>query len=280
MKLDLIDKKPHRDDYWFAAYSVTLRMPVLIHPDGGGLDKFYSIYRLSDEEFKKYDTEEFDAVIEDVLNNLKSRYLGRDSGLDLSTIELADGVVLSGIKSSYPAYDEKPRRRYDDSDRVGEKVNRKGYFSVYYSKKYHCYVLDLVTGGGSIMFSELYKISKEEYENSDTEEFQQFVYEVRSHLHKDRILYSPYNPTKATFKISRDSNYGSKTKYNRPKMRISTLISLLVIVIVLVFLILVSLGVIWGDKKTNSGIDDYTDPESGIFLEGIMPTSESTSNSN
>lgn len=274
MKLDLIDKKPQRDDYWFAAYSVTLRMPVLIHPDGGGLDKFYSIYRLSDEEFKKYDTEEFDAVVEDVRNNLKSRYLGRDSGLDLSTIELADGVVLSGIKSSYPAYDETPRRRYDDSDRVGEKVNRKGYFSVYYSKKYHQYVLDLVTGG-SIMYSELYKISKEEYENSDTEEFQQFVYEVRSHLHKDRFLYSPYNPTKATFKISQ------RTQSSYPKKRdISLLVLVLLIIIGIVFLLLVGLGDIWGDKKTNSGIDDYTYPESGFFLEGIMPTSESTSSSN
>lgn len=275
MKLDLIDKKPQRDDYWFAAYSVTLRMPVLIYPDGGGLDKFYSIYRLSDEEFKKYGTEEFDAVVEDVRNNLESRYLGRNSSLALDTIELADGVVLSGIKSSYAAYDETPRRRYDDSDRVGEKVNRKGYFSVYYSKKYHCYVLDLVTGGGSIMFSELYKISKEEYENSDTEEFQQFVYEVRSHLHKDRILYSPNDPTKETFKNSQ------RTQSSYPKKKdISLLVLVLLIIICMVFLLLVGLGDIWGDKKTNSGIDDYTYPESGIFLEGIMPTSESTSSNN
>lgn len=143
MKLDLIDKKPQRDDYWFAAYSVTLRMPVLIYPDGGGLDKFYSIYRLSDEEFKKYGTEEFDAVVEDVRNNLESRYLGRNSSLALDTIELADGVVLSGIKSSYAAYDETPRRL----------------------------------------------------------------------LHKDRFLYSPHDPTKATFIIP------PKTQSSYPKSR-------------------------------------------------------------
>lgn len=274
MKLILVDRKPQREDYWFAAYSAALRTPVLIYPDGGGLDKFYSIYRISDDEFKKYDTEEFDAVVEDVRNNLKSRYLGRDSGLDLSTIELADGVVLSGIKSSYPAYDETPRRRYDDSDKVGEKVNRKGYFSVYYSKKYHQYVLDLVTGG-SIMFSELYKISKEEYENSDTEEFQQFVYEVRSHLHKDRFLHSPYNPTKATFKISprTQSSYPKKSYPKKKDMSLLVLVLLIIIGIVL-FLLPVGLGVIWGDKKTNSGIDDYTYPESGFFLEGIMPIEE------
>lgn len=244
MKLILVDRKPQREDYWFAAYSAALRTPVLIYPDGGGLDKFYSIYRISDDEFKKYDTEEFDAVIEDVRNNLKSRYLGRDSGLDLSTIELADGVVLSGIKSSYPAYDETPRRRYDDSDKVGEKVNWKGYFSVYYSKKYHQYVLDLVTGG-SIMYSELYKISKEEYENSDTEEFQQFVYEVRSSLHKDRFLYCPYNPTKATFKIS------PRTQSSYPKKKDMSLLVLVLLIIIgiVLFLLPVGLGVIWGDKK-------------------------------
>ena len=205
MKLDLIDKKPPRDDYWFAAYSVTLRMPVLIYPDGGGLDKFYSIYRLSDEEFKKYDTEEFDAVVEDVRNNLESRYLGRNSSLALDTIELADGVVLSGIKSSYPAYDETPRRL----------------------------------------------------------------------LHKDRFLYSPNDSTKETFKNSQ------RTQSSYPKKRdISLLVLVLLIIIGIVFLLLVGLGDIWGDKKTNSGIDDYTYPESGIFLEGITPTSESTSSSN
>lgn len=185
MKLTLVDRKPQREDYWSAAYSVTLRTPVLIRPDGGGHDRFYSVYRISDEEFEKYDTDEFDDVIASVKENMQDRYLGRtDTLFDIAS----QSKPNIEIKSSYS--EERKIKNNDDLGKTGEKIDHDQYFSVYYSKLYGCYVLDIV-GGGPAMYSIIYKISKKEYEQFGTVEFYKLVDEVRSGKHGDRFLHSP-----------------------------------------------------------------------------------------
>lgn len=98
-ELKLINKKPQRADYWSAAYSVTLGTPVLLYPDGGGLDRFYSVYRISDEEFAKYDTDEFDDVIASVKENMQDRYLGQSDTLFDIAPERNPNIVIKSSNS-------------------------------------------------------------------------------------------------------------------------------------------------------------------------------------
>lgn len=233
MKLDLIDKKPLREDNWFAAYSVTLRTPVLIYFNPGKSDRwegdigrFYLIYQITDDEFEKYDTDEFDDVITFVEENKQNRYLGRSERFD--DIILRSGADI-GIKSSY--YEKNTIKNNDDSEKSGLKVDCDQCFSVYYSKLYGCCVLDL-TVGGSFMTSEYYRISRKEYRQFGTEEFYKLVDDIRRGKHKNRHLYSEPNPT-----ISR--SYYNQRKYELSDITKATIIACVVVALLYLLYIFV-----------------------------------------